>query len=83
MRWTGFVAVVAAICLLGTWGWATAQGAVAIRPVPPRVLSGGDFGFRVEGLRGDTPVGRVVVQVNGRWVPVEVAHVEPRLLSAR
>ena len=52
-------------------GWATAQS-IAIERVPPRILSGGEVGFRVEGLRGGTPVGTVVVQVNGQWVAAEI-----------
>jgi hypothetical protein len=31
-------------------------------------------GFRVEGIRaGKTPVGKVVVRVNGEWVEAEIA----------
>jgi hypothetical protein len=51
--------------------WATSQ-AVAVEPVTPRIMTGGDVGFRVEGLRGSTPVGTVVVRVNGEWVEAEV-----------
>jgi hypothetical protein len=83
MRWIAILAAVVVIAVLGIWQRAAAQGAVAVRPVTPRVLAGGDFGFRVEGVKGDTPVGRLVVQVNGQWVPVEVSSAVPRLLSAR
>ena len=83
MRWISILAAVVAIGLLGVWERAGAQGALAVRPVTPRVLSGGDFGFRVEGVKGETPVGRLVVQVNGQWVPVDVAPVAPRWLSER
>jgi hypothetical protein len=39
------------------------------QPLPePRVMSGADVGFRVDGLTGETPTGTVVVRVNGRWV---------------
>jgi len=52
--------------------WAMSQ-LVMIDPVTPRVVTGGDVGFRVEGLRGgSTPVGTVVVRVNGEWVEAEV-----------
>jgi hypothetical protein len=38
-------------------------------PLPtPTVLSGGDIGFRVEALRGGSPIGRLVVRWNGQWV---------------
>ena len=34
-----------------------------------RVISGSDFGFRVERQdRDGTPLGRLVVRVNGQWV---------------
>ena len=37
----------------------------------PRVLSGGDIGFRVEAIDKDgKPVGTWVVKVNGEWVEV-------------
>ncbi len=35
----------------------------------PRILSGGDFGFRVDGYdRGGRPQGTVMVRQNGEWV---------------
>ena len=43
--------------------------AQAYLPLPePKVMSGADVGFRVDGLTGETPTGTVVVRVNGRWV---------------
>ena len=33
-----------------------------------KVMSGGDLGFRVERLERGTPMGRLVVRVNGQWV---------------
>lgn len=47
--------------------------AVGTEQVLPTVISGSDIGFRMEGRRGNTPVGRLVVRVNGRWVEVESA----------
>jgi hypothetical protein len=44
---------------------------VAVQPVDPVVLSGADIGFRMTGRKGDTPVGRLVVRVNGEWKEVE------------
>jgi uncharacterized protein (DUF58 family) len=55
------------------------------RPLPePRVVAGPDFGFRVEGdLRG-TPVGKLVVRIDGKWIEARIAGVgEPRRLSSR
>jgi hypothetical protein len=46
---------------------ATAQ----VTRTTPRVVSGGDIGFRIEGrdVKGQ-PVGRLVVKIDGDWVPV-------------
>ena len=54
-------------------------------PVTPTVISGNDIGFRVEGLRGGTtPVGRLVIRVNGQWVVPEVSEaVQPRRLTSK
>jgi hypothetical protein len=41
-------------------------------PVEPQVITGPDIGFRIEGVDGNTPIGRLVVRVNGRWVDVEL-----------
>src|SRR5688572_17619679 len=72
MRIRSLVVGVAIVSSLVTWTWAAAQ-ATAVTPVPPRVMTGGDIGFRVVGLRGETPVGRIVVRVNERWVDAELA----------
>jgi hypothetical protein len=37
---------------------------------PPVVLSGGDIGFQMTARDGSTPVGNIVVRVDGKWVPV-------------
>jgi len=50
--------------------WAASQ-LVVVDPVTPRVIE--DVGFRVEGLRGgSTPVGTIVVRIEGQWVEAEV-----------
>ena len=72
MRLRYFAAGFVVAAALFSGAWATAQS-VAIERVAPRIMSGGDVGFRVEGLRGGTPVGTIVVQVNGQWVAAEVA----------
>lgn len=66
-----YVAAVAFLCSFITWTLATAQ-VVALRPVAPKVMTGDDLGFEIFALRGDTPVGRIVVRVNGRWVAAEL-----------
>ena len=40
------------IAVLALTAWITAQE-VAVTPVPPKVMTGSDLGFRVEGLRGN------------------------------
>ena len=76
MRFRYVVAAIAIVCSFVIWKSATAQ-VVGVTPVPPRVMTGSDIGFRVEGLRGDTPVGRIVVRVNDRWVEAELAPPSP------
>ena len=35
----------------------------------PRVLSGSDFGFRIDGMSRDgAPIGTLVVRIDGKWV---------------
>ena len=51
--------------------WTRAQVAIAPRSVPPVVLAGPDVGFRMTGVKGDTPVGQLVVRVKGEWKVVE------------
>ena len=43
-----------------------------IQSTPPRVLSGDDFGFRVDGIDRitNTPFGQLVIRVKGEWVEV-------------
>jgi hypothetical protein len=38
----------------------------------PALFSGVDVGFRIEGRKGNTPVGRVVVRIDAQWVAVDV-----------
>lgn len=46
-------------------------------PLPePRIVSGDDVGFRVEGVDGNgRPVGQWVVRVNGKWLETTVRPV--------
>ena len=64
--------ILMAVVVLAGATWAYAQ-VLAVRPVTPTVLTGGDFGFRVEADKGGTPVGELVVKVNGVWIPAEVS----------
>ena len=75
-------AVFAVLLIVAATAWVTAQ-AVVVNKVQPKVMTGADVGFRVEGLRGDTPVGTLVVKVNGEWVEAEIVTPNPRSLSTR
>jgi hypothetical protein len=55
-----------ALLAVGTWAYGQSWGPA--QPVTPTVVSGADIGFRIEGTRGDTPIGRLVIRVNGEWV---------------
>jgi len=75
--------VVIAVCagLVGAAALGYAQGqrgappGLPARPdvplVAPTILSGVEIGFRVESWRGETPVGRLIVKIDGKWVEVE------------
>jgi hypothetical protein len=39
------------------------------KPVPHRIMSGDDLGFRVEGIDSKgQPVGTLVIRINGEWI---------------
>ncbi len=62
LAWLGAVVVVGSV--------ASALSAQVQRPVP-RVVTGPDLGFRVDGSdRNGRPTGTMVVRVNGEWVEV-------------
>jgi hypothetical protein len=43
------------------------------RPLPePRIVSGPDFGFRIESEQGGNPLGKLVVRVDGKWIEARV-----------
>lgn len=55
-----------------------------ISPVTPaKVISGSDFGIRIEGMRGDRPFGSLVVRVNGEWVEADLGTLKPKQLSLK
>jgi len=56
---------------------ASAQ-AYAYRPLPePRVFTGADVGFRVEGMTGEMPTGDVVIRINDQWVKTRLGAPTP------
>jgi hypothetical protein len=70
-RFVIFVALMAVSFGLGAW----AHAQVGTQPVSPAVFSGADIGFRMTGrAKGDTPVGELVVRVNGEWKPVQFSY---------
>jgi hypothetical protein len=59
--------------------WALSVGvAIAMAQAPqtvsPIVISGNDIGFRIEGQRGKTPVGKIVVRIEGQWVEAALSQ---------
>ena len=87
------VVVLASLCaVLGAALWAQAQPqrgdgfvippawkTAPVQPVTPTVLSDGDVGFRVIGMRGQTPVGEWLVRINGVWREAETGSSYPGL----
>ena len=49
---------------------------IIVQPVTPTILFGDEIGFRIDGRRGSTPVGQIVVKENGRWIVVEVGSIQ-------
>jgi hypothetical protein len=41
------------------------------QPVAPKTFSGEELGFRMTARKGETPVGQLVVRVDGEWREVE------------
>jgi hypothetical protein len=59
------------LLLVASAVWIAAQD-FALTPVTPTVVFGNDIGFRIEGTRAGTPVGRIVVKQDGKWVAADV-----------
>jgi hypothetical protein len=68
------IVVLAFLWVVSLIGIATVVAQVANQPVPPKVLSGSDVGFRVESIdpKSGSVTGHVVVNVNGKWVEANV-----------
>jgi hypothetical protein len=70
-----FVVVLAFLWIASLVGVATVVAQVLAQPVPPKVLTGSDLGFRVEGIDhtgSGSAVGRLVINVNGKWVEARI-----------
>ena len=82
-RGIGLAAVLAmAIVAVGLWARAQAQVQQPPAQSPtPTVISGPDLGFRIDGRKGNTPVGTLVVRVNGQWIEAEFGPGVKRLTA--
>lgn len=77
-------AVIIAAALVTLGSGVRAQVQIQPPPVPapgPTMLSGSDIGFPVERRKGDVPVGRLVVRVDGRWIEPEFSAGVQRLTA--
>ncbi len=65
--------------LIGVWLFslvavaAIAQSRAVMPLSEPVTLTGADIAFRVDGQEGRTPVGRLIVRYNGKWVEPKAA----------
>ncbi len=81
-KWIG-VGIVWGATMLATGLWVHAQNNPRVIPSPrtppgdneiPTIISGNDIGFRVDGWSKDgTPIGRIVVHQEGKWLEVTLA----------
>ena len=75
--WLRVIAMMALVAGGGLWARAQVQPnsprtAPNTQP-PPQIISGADFGFRVDSVAPDgTPTGKIVVRQNGQWVEVRL-----------
>jgi hypothetical protein len=77
--YTRVIVVSTMVVLLVTAGiWARAQqvGPRNLRGtldlVAPTVIAGSDLGFRIESVRDNIPVGKIVVRIDGHWVDAQL-----------
>ena len=65
---------VASLVSVGLAAQGQAQALEYRRLPEPKVMSGADVGFRVDGMYGDIPAGVIVLRVNDRWVEARIGH---------
>ena len=83
MRGRSLVWVFVIVLFAFAAAWSYAQS-LQVTPVTPTVLSGADFGFRVEGNRAGTPIGTLVIKMNGQWVEAEIGgDGRPKRITSR
>jgi hypothetical protein len=69
-----------AVSLIAAAAIAIAQAPETVLPIDPIIVSGNEVGFRIEGQRGQTPVGTIVVRIEGQWVEATLSQVrKPRI----
>jgi hypothetical protein len=59
------------LSLVAVQAWAQSGARRIPRGAEPEVITGSDIGFQVDHVKGDTPVGSLVVKRDGKWVGVE------------
>jgi hypothetical protein len=69
------LAFLGSIVTVGAWTFAQAPQQA------PVLISGNDLGFQIEGRRGSTPVGKLVVRIDGKWVEAQFSAGPNRLFS--
>ena len=70
------------VVVVAAAAWGHAQAFVQPTPVEsPVVLSGPDIGFRMIARKGEKPVGRLVVRIDGEWREVEFDHRISRIVK--
>jgi hypothetical protein len=47
------------------------------------IKAGGDVGFRIESYDGSTPVGKLVVKIDGQWVEVRLSGAGVKKLTTK
>jgi hypothetical protein len=68
VKWIS-ASIVSTLAFAGGVLWAQPKN---VQP-PPQIISGADFGFRVDSVAADgTPTGKIVVHQNGQWVEIRM-----------
>jgi hypothetical protein len=75
------IVLVTSVVVAGTMARTQGQIQPPVQPLTPTVISGADLGFRVDGRKGSTPIGTLVVRVNGQWIEAEFGPGVKRLTA--
>jgi hypothetical protein len=93
-KWTLTVAIwLVSVFVAGMWGHAQVplppRDLFQLPPSAPQpapsltVISGNDIGFRIDSRRGTTPIGTLVIRINGEWVEPQESMAFKRLTERR